>query len=293
MHVFSRLLPSLTSAFALQTVFALYSVPQQTDIFYDLAGSLGFLSTTFVSLYYPHLKAKLNGQPGSLPSLLSFAPRQLLLCGALSIWTIRLGIFFLFPARHLQFRALKNGGDSRFDEVKKQPLKFSAFWIGQATWVFLIGLPVYMANTLPASLHPPLGMRDYLSFGLFAGSLLFEAIADKQKNKWRAAKNAKQHDEKFISSGLWGISRHPNYVGEVGIQAGIWALATGTLQTSYFPLGAIALAGLSPLFTYLLLRKVSGVPPLEEASDKKFGDDPAWAKYKKTVPVFWPWASAD
>ena len=68
-----------------------------------------------------------------------------------------------------------------------------------------------MVNTLPASLHPPLGARDYLSFGLFAGSLLFEMIADKQKSNWRAAKNAKQHDEKFISSGLWSISRHPKY----------------------------------------------------------------------------------
>ncbi|KAL1758336.1 hypothetical protein FB107DRAFT_288645 [Schizophyllum commune] len=287
MHVFSRLLPSLASAYALQAAFALYCVPTQNDIFYDLAGSLGFLSTTFISLYYPHLKAKFNGQPGSLPSLLSFAPRQLLLSGALSIWTIRLGLFFLFP------RALKNGGDSRFDEIKKEPVKFTLFWLGQATWVFLVGLPAYMANTLPASLHPPLGARDYLSFGLFAGSLLFEMIADKQKSNWRAAKNAKQHDEKFISSGLWSISRHPNYVGEVGIQAGIWALATGTLQAGYFPPGSIALAGLSPIVTYLLLRKVSGVPPLEEAGDKKFGNDLGWAHYKKTVPIFWPGVSPE
>ncbi|TRM62682.1 hypothetical protein BD626DRAFT_498123 [Schizophyllum amplum] len=286
MHVFSRLLPSLASAYALQTAAALVCVPAQNELFYDLAGSLGFLSTTFVSLYFPFLHARWNGYAVPFPRLSTFAPRQLLLSGALALWSARLGLF-LFP------RALKAGGDKRFDEVKKQPAKFSLFWLGQATWVFLVGLPVYMVNTLPASFHPPLGVRDYLTFGLFLGSLAFEMLADRQKSQWRAAKNAKQHDEKFISSGLWGISRHPNYVGEVGIQTGIWALATGSLQTAYFPAGAIALGSLSPLVTWFLLRKVSGVPPLEEAGDKKYGSDPAWGKYKKTVPIFWPWAGTD
>jgi hypothetical protein len=36
--------------FAVQAAFAAYSVPAQSDKFYDLAGSLGFISTTLVSL---------------------------------------------------------------------------------------------------------------------------------------------------------------------------------------------------------------------------------------------------
>lgn len=66
-------------------------------------------------------------------------------------------------------------------------------------------------NILPAALHPRLGMRDYASVGLFAGSFFFEVIADRQKTAWRNAKDAKEHDEKFITSGLWSISRHPKY----------------------------------------------------------------------------------
>jgi len=281
MAAFSRLIPVATSAYALQTLLALIFVPQQNETYYDLGGACGFLSTTFVSLYYPALKSKfIDGQAGPLPSLSSFAPRQLLLSAAIGIWCVRLGTF-------LASRAIKAGGDSRFDEVKKNPTRFTYFWMAQATWVFLVGLPVYLVNTLPPPLHPALGIRDYAAFGLFAGSFLFEVIADRQKTVWRQAKQAKQHEEKFITSGLWSISRHPNYVGEVGIWTGIWALASGSL-----PLGSVAFAAaVSPLFTWFLLRKVSGVPPLEKAGDKKFGGDPKWEEYKRNVPVFWPWGS--
>ncbi|KAF5353851.1 hypothetical protein D9758_010562 [Tetrapyrgos nigripes] len=155
-------------------------------------------------------------------------------------------------------------GDSRFDKIKKRPRTFTS-WMIQATWTFLVGLPVYLSNIAPASVHPPLSPRDYAAFGLFAASFLFENIADYQKSIWRRPKELKQHDEKFISTGLWGVSRHPN--------------------------GTVALAGASPLFTYLLLTNVSGVP-LEKVGDKKFGTDPKWQRYKRTpVPVFSPWGS--
>ncbi|KIM84218.1 hypothetical protein PILCRDRAFT_818555 [Piloderma croceum F 1598] len=282
MQVFSRLLPAATSAFGIQTVLAAIFVPQANEMYYDLGGALGFLSTTFVSLYYPSLKAKYwHGANISIPPLSSFAPRQLLLSAALGIWSLRLGSF-------LVKRALKAGGDSRFDEVKHNPAKFTAFWMAQATWILVVGLPVYLSNILPAGLHPPLGIRDYASLGLFAGSLLFEVIADRQKSAWREAKDANQHNEKFINSGLWSISRHPNYVGEVGIWTGIWALSASALQTAHFPRGTAMIATVSPMFTYYLLRYVSGVPPLERSGQKKFKDDPKWLEYKRTVPIFWP-----
>jgi len=78
-----------------------------------------------------------------------------------------------------------------------------------ATWITLVGLPVYLVNALPAPAHPALGGVDYLALGIYAGSLLFEVIADGQKTSWRNAKDKKEHDEQFISSGLWSISRHP------------------------------------------------------------------------------------
>ena len=54
-----------------------------------------------------------------------------------------------------------------------------------------------------------------------------------------------------------------SYVGEVGLWIGIWALCTASLNTSYVPRYIWFFSGMSPLMTYFLLRKVSGVPPLE------------------------------
>ncbi|KAL1949267.1 hypothetical protein VTO73DRAFT_8148 [Trametes versicolor] len=287
MPFFSRLVPTVVSAFGLQTALALTFVPQANEKFYDLGGSIGFISTTLVSLYYPHLKLKYWERVPSavLPPITSFAPRQLLLNAAILAWSTRLGSF-LFS------RAMKAGGDSRFDEVKHKPAVFAGFWMAQATWVMLVGLPVYMVNTLSPANHPGLGRLDYVSFALLAGSWLFEIVADHQKSSWRHRRDNKEHDEKFITQGLWGVSRHPNYVGEVGVWTGMWLLSCGSLRSSFFPKGAWLIAGASPLLTWFLLTRVSGVPPLERAGDKKFGNDAKWQEYKRTVPVFWPWSKA-
>jgi len=284
MPSFSSLLPTAAASYGLQSALAVIFVPQANDKFYDLGGALGFVTSTFISLYYPSMRAKYwdkvpNAQ---LPSMISFAPRQLLLSAAVVAWSTRLGTF-------LVARALKAGGDSRFDEIKYQPTKFTAFWMAQATWVFVVGLPVYLVNTLPASAHPPLRPFDYFSLALFAGSWLFEIVADRQKTAWRHARDKREHNEKFITNGLWSISRHPNYIGEVGLWTGIWLLSVRSLCTPSLPSASWLLAGASPLMTWFLLRNVSGVPPLEKAGNVKFGNDPRWQEYKRTVPVFWPW----
>ena len=134
---------------------------------------------------------------------------------------------------------------------------------------------MYLCNITASHVHPPLGVRDYLGLALYAGSFLLEVAADYQKSAWKKAKERKEHDEEFISSGLWSISRHPkcvsyavfdhilivvpqcdSYVGEVGIWTGIWVLSSSSLQSSAYPRGTAVLAAISPLFIYLLLRKV-------------------------------------
>jgi steroid 5-alpha reductase family enzyme len=77
-----------------------------------------------------------------------------------------------------------------------------------------------------------LGIKDLLGVGIWAGGLGLEILADSrgssptrkglrvelmrlEKSSWRADKDAKKHDEKFITSGLWGYSRHPKYVSSL------------------------------------------------------------------------------
>lgn len=86
------------------TVLAAIFVPQANEMFYDLGGALGFLSTTAVSLYFPSLKAKYwQGAKIALPAITSFAPRQLLLSAALGIWSVRLGSFLVQVLTHAEF----------------------------------------------------------------------------------------------------------------------------------------------------------------------------------------------
>lgn len=221
------------------SVFALVFVPQHNEKYYDLGGAVGFISTTFVSLYYPSLKESLaSGKFHGLAPLSSFAPRQLLLSAALGVWATRLGSFLVQvscvytcfsdttydqePSRELL--KLAEIPDSMRSSTSRpilpsigsckvlhtSPISWNITDTGpEATWVCAVGLPVYLANAIPANAHPRLGMRDYVSFSLFAGSFLFEALADRQKTAWRRRKDAKEHDEQFISSGLWSLSRHP------------------------------------------------------------------------------------
>jgi steroid 5-alpha reductase family enzyme len=125
----------------------------------------------------------------------------------------------------LFYRVIKSGGDSRFDKLKKkvyltsadltdyQPKQFFWFWVGQATWVSLVALPVFAVNAIPARLHPALNWKDYVGAGVWITGFLTEVIADRQKTQWRKEKKEGKHSEDWISRGLWGLSRHPNYFG--------------------------------------------------------------------------------
>ncbi|KNZ64663.1 hypothetical protein VP01_1005g1 [Puccinia sorghi] len=138
-------------------------------------------------------------------------------------------------------------------------------------------------NSLPASRQPPFGVTGSVGTGLWLASFLFEVVADQQKSKWREEKLKKIHSEEFISRGLWSISRHPNYVGEVML----WASQVMIGWTA-LPVWMRLMSCLSPILEYLLITKVSGVPLLEEKADKQFKENPAYQAYKARTPVFWP-----
>ena len=87
---------------------------------------------------------------------------------------------------------------------------------------------------------------------------------------------------KFISSGIWSLSRHPNYFGEILLWSGLYLSASSVFK------GAEFASVLSPMFVALLLTKVSGIPMLERYGMKKWGQDPNYLAYVKNTPVLVP-----
>jgi steroid 5-alpha reductase family enzyme len=126
---------------------------------------------------------------------------------------------------------------------------------------------------------------DIVGMTMWVVGFAFEVIADEQKNQWRISREHKKSDSAlpFINSGLWSISRHPNYFGEIFLWSGVFISACNSFTTPYHYLAII-----SPLLTATLLIFVSGIPLLEKASDKKFADNAEYKKYKSSTPVLVP-----
>jgi len=200
-------------------------------------------------------------------------------------------------------RVLADGKDSRFDEIKKSPPKFLVAFIAQATWVSLCLMPVLAINSIPhaaLSTLPIVKITDVLGLLLFVGGLSFEVAADRQKDKWVQEKKRKEHDEEFLTRGLWSKSRHPNYFGESTLWSGIATVAGGVLVgrvgqvgmglagTSYGKILGLGLVAVSPAFVTFLLLKVSGVPLSEKKYDERYGDRKDYQEWKKNTPMFIP-----
>ena len=119
------------------------------------------------------------------------------------VWMTRLGTF-------LFMRISRDGKDARFDAIKQNWLSFLGAWTLQAAWVVLTQLPVLMLNS--SNDAKPVGWIDALALLAWAVGFFFEFKADLEKFTFRGDPNNK---DKFITSGVWALSQHPNYFGEI------------------------------------------------------------------------------
>ena len=249
----------LSASFLVHWIIFIPSFLAKTEKFYDITGTLAYLITLYLASVLT-----------SYSSGASLEPRTLIIIGMVSFWALRLGIF-------LFIRVLKVGEDRRFREAKKSFSKYLVWWTMSALWVFLT-----TANALTLIVNNKKLVNQpifYLGLLIWFIGILFEIIADEQKRRFRL--NEKNRG-KYISSGLWSISRHPNYFGEIILWIGIAIISLPTLS------GFQYVTLISPLFIYLLLTRISGVNLLEESSDKKWGDLPEYEQYKKETPVLVP-----
>jgi len=241
-------------AFLIQWLAFIPAYLFQTEKFYDLTGSLTYLSVTLIALFFS------NGADA----------RALLLAALVIVWALRLGTFL--------FRRIRKAGkDDRFDDIKPSFIRFLNAWTIQALWVTFTASAALIGITTAA--RKDLDLFALIGFLVWLAGFAIEVIADAQKSRFNADP---ANRGKFIQTGLWSRSRHPNYFGEILLWIGVLIIALPVLH------GWQWVALISPLFVAFLLTRVSGIPLLEKKADAKWGGQPEYEAYKKNTPVLIP-----
>ncbi len=240
--------------FLIQIVAFIPAFIMQSERFYDITGSLTYISMTLLAAT---LAAPLDA-------------RTMLLTALVIVWAARLGTF-LFR------RVMKAGKDGRFDDIKPSFVRFLNVWTIQGMWLTLTAGAALAAITSAKRV----GVDGFMIAGVLVWLFGFaiEVIADLQKSRFKADAGNKG---RFIHTGLWSWSRHPNYFGEITLWLGVALIAAPALQ------GWQLVTLISPVFVFLLITRVSGVPLLEKYADKTWGGQDDYEAYKARTSVLVP-----
>lgn len=241
-------------AFAINWIAFLPSWIAQTEHFYDLTGAITYLSVVACAL-------ALTAAP-TLPGLI--------VAGMVAIWCVRLGIM-LFS------RISKSGEDVRFRNIKPHFVRFLGAWTTQGLWVVLTAACAMVVLTRAEG--RPIDAFFVIGAAMWLIGFVCEVIADGQKNQFRANPDNRG---KFITTGLWAWSQHPNYFGEILLWTGIAVIALPYLE------GGSWAALISPVFVGFLLTRVSGIPMLDRIAKKRWGEDPAYLDYTRRTSKLIP-----
>ena len=199
--------------------------------------------------------------------------RRELLAALAAAWSLRLGL-------HIAARVAASPEDRRYVEMRALAKgRFQRDMLG----LMLIQAPVSailaLAALIAAHAPGPLGLRDAAAVAVMMLAVAGEGLADAQLVKFKArGKGGGQ----ICDVGLWAVCRHPNYLFEwlAWFAYPIMALGYGAAR----PWLWVSLA--APGLMYVLLNRVSGIPPLERAMLASRGE--AYRRYQARVPAFLP-----
>ena len=241
-------------AFLIQVISFVPAYISQTEKYYDITGTMTYVLSTLIAV-------SLSG---------NLDTRSLILAALIIIWSSRLGIF-------LYKRIQDEGKDVRFDNIKPSFIRYLNAWIVQGLWVtFTAGAAL---TAISSNNRVSFGSIGIIGLFVWVSGFTIEVRSDKQKSKFNSDPNNK---DKFINTGLWSKSRHPNYFGEILLWCGVALIALPVLEgTQLFTL-------VSPIFVYILLTRGSGVPLLEKKADETWGGNPEYEEYKNSTPVLFP-----
>ena len=253
MFDFNPFLLSGAISLAIQSLFFIFAASFKTDKLTDLAYGL-----TFIVLVLSWLIIN-NAQNTWY---------HYLLAGAVLAWSLRL-------TGYLFWRISKMKKDDRFDDKRNNVGELAKFWLLQAISIPIIALPViYLLNQPATSVADPFVIAGFI---LYLVGLIIETKADAELYRFVFIENKNRRDKKWCNQGLWRLSRHPNYFGEIVLWLGIFI----TGLSFYQGLGWLVIIG--PIYLILLLRYVSGVPLIEKKHNQRWGHLAQYQRYKKAT----------
>ena len=241
-------------AYVINWVVFVPSNRAKTEHYFDLTGSITYLSVTIAALVLSD----------------GVDTRAVVVALMVTAWALRLGTFLFRRVR-------RDGRDGRFDRIKTDPLRFFMTWTLQGLWVLLTVACALAIIT--GSERQSIGWVAVVGIIVWLAGFAIEVIADQQKSTF---KKDPANEGRFITSGLWAWSRHPNYFGEIMLWTGIAIMAIPVLS------GWRWATLISPVFVVVLLTRVSGIPMLEARSKKRWGDEEAFQTYTRNTPVLIP-----
>ena len=208
-----------------------------------------------------------------VPGIAFPGTRQVLVTMLVALWSVRLGV-------HLLDRTRRGPEDVRYAQFRRDwgtafQRRMFGFLQIQAAAAALLAVSILLAARNPR----PIGPQDGIALLVLVIAVTGEAIADGQLRRFRADPGNRG---KVCDTGLWRLSRHPNYFFEwVGWLAyPLFAIDV----TGAYPVGWIGLSG--PALMYWLLVHVSGIPPLEQQMLRTRGA--AYSAYQARTRAFVP-----
>jgi steroid 5-alpha reductase family enzyme len=150
-------------------------------------------------------------------------------------------------------------------------VSFLGIHLFPAIMVFMGTLSILVAVT--AGIRP-VNLLDMLGITLTGTAILLEAKADKQLHEFVA--NNKE-EGKTMDTGLWSVSRHPNYLGEMSFWWGLFFFALAANPSYWWVL-------IGPLSITLMFIFIS-IPLIEKRLLNRKKD---YAEYCKRVPMLFP-----
>jgi len=256
------LLISLIITVALNGSVFLIAYFFQTDVLTDLTGSVNYIIVAVICFL-------VNGEMGT---------RQIGITTCIVVARVYLGCF-------LFYRASMRSGDSRFDGIRSNFLQFGTFWLFQIIWVWGTSLPVVyiLSRTHDVDAKFP----DFIAFAAFAIGFLFQSVGDIQKFRFKSS-----GQKGIMKTGLWSLSRHPNYFGEILMWYSIYAVSLIQWEASDDEFWWIIVNAFCPFFTTMILLFFSGMPTAEGSSLRRIaerGDLEEWNKYADETSPLIPW----